>query len=435
MKILVISFYYPPYAGVGSNRVLRFRRYLREAGRDVLVLTPSRGKTADDAELADVPQVIKRLACVYSTKDTNERQKSHFHSFLSKLLKCLSVPDRQVYWLPFAIRNAAKIVRQKEISLIYTTSPPESSHLIGVILKRMTKIPWIAEFRDTWTYDPLNPYILRSNYRFAIDSYLEKMVVVHADGLVVNSTIAQRYFQRRYFRYKPSKIATVYTGYEPADFDTVTKPVNKKKFRIVHTGSLSLSRSARTIKPFLDGLAHAVKKLPEMRRTMEVLFVGDLSIGEKVRIRESVVRDMISVIPQVPYKEALQYQMSADLLLCIGHVSDVPTADILGKVFEYIGANRPILALVSEGATSEIVKKSNGFVAVPDDPLSIGTKIADAYSEYKNGTIQLHRNSGLRETLSTQESVKKLLDFIDHTLCAQAGQDTGNDRMSMRDSY
>lgn len=110
MTILVINFYYPLYAGVGANRVLRFRRYLRKAGMNVYILTPLRGRTTDEAEFVDVPQITKKLSCVYRTRDASQQGKSDFRSFSSKLLKYVSIHDRQIYWLPFAINEAIRIL-------------------------------------------------------------------------------------------------------------------------------------------------------------------------------------------------------------------------------------------------------------------------------------------------------------------------------------
>jgi glycosyltransferase involved in cell wall biosynthesis len=307
-------------------------------------------------------------------------------------------------------------VHREQVNVIYTTSPPESSHFIGLYTKLHKRIPWIAEFRDTWVYDPLNPIIERSKFRRVTDSFFERIIVKSADGIVVNSKIAQEYFQSKYLRYDPGRVATIYRGYDPIELPYPRRRRTHKEFLIVHTGNVSRSHYGRSIVPFLQGLLHAIKVNPKLEAHTSVRLIGDLTNAELKEISKRNLGHIVKVFSEVPFAEALDFQRNADMLLLINHPSARPTANIPGKLFEYIGMNKPVLAITTEGAVKDLVSRYGGLTANPLDPSEIGEKSVAAYDLHLKGKLKISGKHEIRQELRTDKMVAQLTNFIDKVL-------------------
>lgn len=420
-KLLIISFYYLPYKGAGTQRLLGFKRYLKKYQREYLILAPQRNDDQyDDVVFVKLHGLTKKLAAIGIPRTSCHREKRRLwtviSAFVSKTLEFLSIPDRQIFWVPYAIRQSIKLIRTRGIESIYTTSPPESSHIIGAILKFLCKKQWIAEFRDTWVYDSLNPLIDSSKFRHKTDSLLERSIVKLADGIIVNSQVAENYFRTEYREFVSSKITTIHTGYQPSQ----RQPLKMTgKFNIVHTGTVYLSHYKRSITPFLKGLAWATERNTSLRKHAKIFFVGALTNQEKAQIYENRVKDIVEVVPFLEHDETIKYQQGADLLLLINHSSTKLSANIPSKLFEYIGAEKPILALTTEGAVTDLLRGFGGFVVKPCDHVEIGNMLLELY--------RLHRRNSLRSCIriantaefTTEYAVKKLITFTDKVLDKQ----------------
>jgi glycosyltransferase involved in cell wall biosynthesis len=421
LKTLIISFYYLPYTGVGTNRVFRFAKYLSKYGYDVKILAPQRHQGEYDRTcFTEIPTIISKLACIGMKNSTvaryNKKYRTSYTEYIStifsRFMHLISIPDRQIFWIPFALAKAKRMIVSSKMNLLFTTSPPESSHIIGFILKHTTGIPWIADFRDTWIYDPLNPILEKSKVRLFTDSTLEKIIVRNADGIIVNSEIARSYLETQYLKHKRVPIDIIHTGYDDNYIPKKISRAPEKKLRIVHTGSFGLSRYNIRIGKFLDALLYAVSKQKEMMNDMEVLLVGNLSHSELTEIKNRPLSHIVKVINLVSYAESIKYQASADILLIINHYSDKPTADIPGKFFEYVGAAKPILALTTPGALQRMVEKANGFIASPLDPVEIGENIIEIYNLHKSRRLKGCVNLQLKEELKSKKAALKLIDFM-----------------------
>ncbi len=417
-KILFVSFYFLPYKGIGVRRLLKFRHYLDRSDNKTIVLAPERDNYSENGAIfVRLPRLVKRLASVLESGAERDEAKSGIRLFFShliaKYMQFTCIPDRQIFWVPYAVFHAIRLVQREKVNVIYTTSPPESSHFIGLCAKLFRRVTWIAEFRDTWIYDPLNPVIEKSSLRRTTDSFLEKLIVRSADGMVVNSKVAEGYFRDRYFSNNQGIIATIYRGYDQTELPRLKRKKPRKGFLVVHTGNISRSHYGRSIVPFIQGLVHAISQNPKLRDNIAVFLIGNLTDTEKTAISMANLDHMVQVLPEVPYAEALAYQRSADLLLLINHPSAQPSANIPGKLFEYIGMNKPILAITTEGAVKDLVSKYGGFVASPLKPEEIGQKISIAYDLYTKGRLLFKQKPSIRQQLRTDKMAIQLIDFIE----------------------
>ena len=159
--LLMISYPFPPNLSAGAVRSERFSRYLGKFGWNVEVVTIGRRANVfhDEGRLAHLPETVSINSTVIWDPWLWLYRHPINNKFLgiirSVLMRLTSFPDHMIFWVPTAVRTGLDICKLREISAIYTTSPPHSSHLAGLLISRKTGIPWIADFRDPWT---LNAY-------------------------------------------------------------------------------------------------------------------------------------------------------------------------------------------------------------------------------------------------------------------------------------
>ena len=437
-KVLVITYAFPPMSVVGVYRALKFCKFLPEFGWEPVVLTIKGGKdwAYDESLLADLPPSMK----VYRTRTfeplityenfqqgrrkrsgivggySGEEQdqvdsKSLFQRPRSYVAGWLSTPDKQALWLPFALAEGRKILREEEIDLIYTSSPPHSTHLIGYFLKRFSGLPWVADFRDPWT---LNEYFQEkpsTPKMKQLEAYLERLVVNGCDHLVANTRSVAEAFRWKFNHLPLSGISTIPNGYDPEDFQGL-EPHNFEKFTITHLGSLYGRRQPIE---FLKGLRFFLQRHPEAKERLGVLFVGNIEEKILERMREFDLSEVVECRPQQPRRQALSLALSSHLLLLIlGH--DPKAAGIIpAKLFEYLFTGKPILALVGEGETAEVIRSHNaGRVITSPDAEKIALSIQHYFDDYLRGNqIQRRVKSAGIGKYNRQQLTSELAEIFD----------------------
>jgi len=458
-KVLVITYAFPPMSVVGVYRTLKFCKFLPEFGWEPVVLTIKRGKdwAYDESLLADLPLSMK----VYRTRTfeplityenfqqgkrkrsgivggySGEEQdqvgsKSLLQRLRSYVAGWLSTPDKQALWLPFALAEGRKILREEEIDLIYTSSPPHSTHLIGYFLKRFSGLPWVADFRDPWT---LNEYFQEkptTPKMKQLEAYLERLVVNGCDHLVANTRSVAEAFRWKFNHLPLSKISTIPNGYDPEDFQGL-EPHNFEKFTITHLGSLYGRRQPIE---FLKGLRFFLQRHPEAKQRLKVLFVGNIEEKILERMRELDLSEVVECRPHQPRRQALSLALSSHLLLLIlGH--DPKAAGIIpAKLFEYLFTGKPILALVSEGETAEVIRSHNaGRVITSPDAEKIALSIQHYFDDYLRGNqIQRRVKSAGIGKYNRQQLTSELAEIFDRLVSGQSAGEV-QPRRSLETAY
>lgn len=397
-RILIISYYFPPLGSIGHRRPLKFAKYLPYYGWESFVLTVKKGvdKIVEMSLIKEIPEGVS----VYRTpslepfryrnplyeKIEPEKKESLIRSprmYIFYILKGIRIilskfmiPDERIGWLPFAVISGLKIIKSKKIDLIFVTSPPSTSLLIGYLLNKLTKTPLIIDYRDPWTFNPFFAYT--SRFRERLENRLEYKVIKNASKGIVISRQMEEVFKNNYLEFC-HKFTTITNGFDEEDFISC-KPERFDKFTIVYSGTFY---GKRTPLYFLKALKKLNEENEEFRENSQFLFFGDIDKDIERLLLEQGLMDLInSSIGYLPYKENIKYIMGADVLvLIIGAKSKLT---VTGKVFDYIAARRPILALVPDGAASEIIKETGtGVVVPPEDVDAIKSKILEIYEKYK----------------------------------------------------
>ncbi len=294
------------------------------------------------------------------------------------LLASIAVPDLEVVgWLPFALPAALRIVRDSRIDCVVTTSPPRSGHLVGLAVQARG-VPWVADFRDGWSFDVPDrpPYPLRAQR--ALDRALERAVARRADALTaVTDPIAEDLRERL-----GGRATTITNGFDPLEevADDGASLLRADRVSLVYTGSLAYGGSHPDA--LLAALRWLVKERPEVAGVLEVVFAGTLGQGERAAIDDPSLGGVARTVGPLPRPQTLALQRAADALLVIA--PDRRPSVATGKLFEYLAAGRPILVLGQRSVAAGIVGEAGAGLSVPGDD---GAAIAAALGTVAKGGL------------------------------------------------
>jgi glycosyltransferase involved in cell wall biosynthesis len=384
MKVLLISLYFPPAGGGGVQRPLKLATHLPELGIETHVLAPDdpRWVHRDDAPLP--PQAIVHRARYLGPSGRKLAEDLHGLTGLRRELvraralgRRLLVPDEHVSWNLTANRAAIRLIKREGIDVVVTTSPPASVHLIGAIAKRATGVAWVADLRDSLVGHPhrrTESRLVRAK-EWTVE-HVARLVARRADGIVaVSEAIAD---EARALQPK-GRVVTIANGSDFDDFEGL-EYTPAERFRITHTGSFFGKRDPR---PFLTALA-------ESGLDVEARFVGDFRSADRAWADGLGLGDRLRVLPYAPRREALELQRDSEaLLLLIPEAGGRGKGVLSGKVFEYLAAERPILAVVPpDGAAADLIRETGaGVVAAPDDVEGIRTALAELEGSWRAGRL------------------------------------------------
>ena len=389
-RLLMMINFFPPAAGGGVYRPLSFVKYLARASWEITVVTPKPGEFwISDPELeAQIPDGVRvvRTGSLSGPRALNRlgggrsRRSSGGFGLLRSIGEVVLVPDTYIGWVPFAVRAADRLCGEEHFDLVYSTSPPDSSHLAARSVSRRFGIPWIADFRDPWIALHLRrpPTPLHAS----LHRRLERSVT-EADAVLVTTRWHGEMLRASY---PDSRIELVPNGYDEEDFEgleVIERPT--RPFTILHGGMLTLGR---TIGPFLEGLSLFVGEHPDSRSNLRVVFLGSRESGNEESAARAGLGDVVSFEDNVPHAECVRRERSSHVLLLIKHDDERYRGLVPGKLYEYLGARRPILAVVPEGEAADIVRETGrGEVAPIGDARAIADGIAAMYRSYLGGSL------------------------------------------------
>jgi len=386
MKLLLVTMYFPPAGGGGVQRPLKFATHLPAHGIETHVLAPHDPKWIhSDPDLAPPSQ-----AWIHRTRYLGPRSRKladELHGrtgldLLSRQALSLSrrvlVPDENVSWNLTAIPAAIRIVSAEGIDVVLTTSPPNSVLLVGATVKRATGVRWVADLRDSIATHPhrrVESAAVRAKEK--VSQSLARLVARRADVIVAASDAIAAEANTL----DPAGIVT--TILNGADFDDFAGLEYRRgpRFRITHTGSFFGKRDPR---PFLTALAESGLDDVVAR------FVGDFRLSDREWAESLGLGDRLELHPYVPRRESLALQRDSDaLLLLIPEAGGRGKGVLSGKVFEYLAAERPILAAVPpEGDAAELIRDTGaGVVASPDDVPALAAALSELHARWSAGAL------------------------------------------------
>ncbi|HEX8747025.1 MAG TPA: glycosyltransferase [Pyrinomonadaceae bacterium] len=407
MRILIVSYAFPPFNSIGGVRVGKTAKYLLGAGHDVRVIA-AREQPFPRTLPLEIPEErveytrwlnIRKPVEVVS-KDApaakNAEKPVAARKGLGQALKSgvrfalrtfVYFPDANIGWFPYAVRSARRFLKDWRPDIILASSPPPSTLLVARHLAKRYRVPWVADLRDLWVD---HQYYDQPRLRETIERRLEQSVLNSAAGLVTVSEPLAETLRTKYGR----EPVIVMNGFDPSDY-----PARKEEerassesspFRILYTGVVYEGRQDPS------PLFAALKELGAEMKAVEVAFYG--SFLQKVRELVAVygVEAVVQVNDPVPYRQSLQMQTEADVLLLLLWNDPEHKGVYTGKLFEYIGARRPILAVGNPGDVAAELIQSRGLGVVSNDVNQI--------LDHLRGWIKRKRETG-RITFSGEREV------------------------------
>ena len=405
--------YFPPAGGGGVQRSLKLAQYLPALGVETHVLAPDDPKWIHRDPGLRVPT----QAWIHRTRYVGPRARKPAEELraaeggLERALlqaqvtaRRLLLPDASVTWNLTAIPAAIRIVQREGIDVVITTSPPPSVHFIGAAVQKATGARWIADLRDPLVANQhRRDDTAAARLRQSATEQVAKLVARQEDAVTcVSEAIAEevRGLGAR------GRVRVISNGCDFDDFAGL-EYVPGKRFRITHTGSFFGKRDPR---PFLQAFADA--NLDAVAR-----FVGDFRSTDREWAESLGLGDRLELVSYAPRAESLRLQRDSEaLLLLVPDAGGRGKGVLSGKVYEYIAAGRPILAVVPpDGAAAELVRATgSGVVVAPDDVAGIREALADMHARFANGGlpfVELARRD--EERLSRRARVEELADLVE----------------------
>jgi glycosyltransferase involved in cell wall biosynthesis len=386
MKVLLVTMYWPPAGGAGVQRPLKFATHLPPLGIETHVLAPDDPKWVHrDEELQAPTQAWVHRARYVGPKGRRPAEELHGAGALERATKMalltyrrVLVPDENVTWNATAIPAAIRIVRSEGIDVVVTTSPPNSVHLIGAATKRATGVKWVADVRDSMLRNADRPVErLAARAKEKTQETIARLIARYADATVV---VADSYKDELGAFSPRGPISVVPNGADFDDFAGIDYRPNGR-FRVTHTGAMFGKRDPR---PFLTAFARA-----DLDRSV-ARFIGDFRQADREWVDTLDLGDRLEIHPYVPRRQSLAFQRDSEaLLLLMPEVPGRGSGVVAAKVFEYLAAERPIIAAVPpDGATADFVREAGaGTVVPPDDVDAIESALRDLHTRWAAGSL------------------------------------------------
>jgi glycosyltransferase involved in cell wall biosynthesis len=357
MRIALVAYVFEPAELTGVRRAVGLRNGLESLGVETTVLTSTiSGRRPDDAirrviRSGDVRRLLDADRVVPTARGEGQPERDLERRWWARAV----VPDgAAVTWLPSALAGAAKLARDDPPDGVFTTSPPESIHLVGLYLRRQG-IPWIADLRDGWTIDPPTT---RSWFP-PLDRALERFVLDRADVVTaVTKPLADALRSR--FGCDAVHLPNGVDRLAQAQATDERAVLDPDRFSLVYTGTVG--SSGRDLGPFMAALGDVLEERPDVGRRLEVVLAGGLTESELTALRAGGPAGVVRFLGRLPHRRALGLQRSADgLLLMTNGQPHVAT----GKVYEYLAAQKPIIGFVGRDAAADLLREAGGHTLAP----------------------------------------------------------------------
>lgn len=399
MKVLIVTYYWPPAGGSGVQRWLKFVKYFRDFGIEPVVYTVENPNypILDESLNNDIPkgiEVLKQpifepnnILSLFGKKKTESAGFLNPNpSFFGKILQYIRanyfIPDARKFWIKPSVNYLKKYISKNNIDAIITTGPPHSMHLIGLKLKQQLGVKWIADFRDPWTEIDYFHQLPLSKKAVKKHHFLEQEILLNANVvLVVGNTMNKNYSKFS------NNVVTITNGF---DGELITSETNlDSKFTITHIGLMNADRNPKML---WEVLAEIISENKDFSKDFKLKLIGkvDASVIEEITINN--LDENVQLIDYVAHDEVIEYQKKSQVLLLL--LNNVPSVKgiITGKIFEYLMVNRPILAIApKDGDLAEILNETNAGVVVDfEESTTLKNTILELYSKYKQGNLSVN---------------------------------------------
>jgi len=431
-KVLVITYVFPPAAYVGTYRTLKYCKYLPDYGWTPVVLTIDRASVTyqDETLCRQIPERVP----VHRTFDIDpakwldrlspaaapsggastvaglvrDQPSSGARRLWKRLRRRLRVlltesPDSHVFWVPFAVLKGARILLRENIDVIYCTSPPQSSHIAAFLLAKCFRKPYVLDFRDPWRPTATRRWVRKGETR-------AKKAIVKNAAKVISVSRGERDEMRQEFpELDPAHFTFITNGYDPSDFRIGTKEPSGK-MTLIHAGTIYPGTGAE----FFAALDQLVREHPGIETKIHVPLIGEIAAEYAESVRSLEASGLVRAYGPQPHATALEMVLGSEVLVILQGGDRFLPSHIPAKVFEYLCARKPIVAIAKAGDLTEIVTKSGlGIVASPHSVEALKRILWDLYTDYAAGRLARVPNDAYIRSFERPALAQQLAMILD----------------------
>ncbi len=370
INILIITYYWPPSGGPAVQRWLTFTNLLAEKGIKLHVLTVEEESANYPAIDRSLEKQVSKDIKVYKTKTAelywiykkyigkgkapsagfaNEGKPGLMQNIARFVRGNFLLPDARKSWNPYAIEKTKEIIKDENISLVITAGPPHSTHLIGLKLKKIFNLPWIADFHDAWTDVWYYYKLMHTPVAAGIDKKMERTVLEQADRVLTVGRLLREVLGAKSPLIGEQKIDVISMGYDEKLFKMpATPPANE--FVITYTGTIDghyepgvFFRALKTVKDKFPGIKYKLR------------FAGILAVEVKKQLIESGLESILEETGYVSHATSVEYLLTSTALLLVSPKVKSENIIIPGKIYEYLASRKPIINIGSLQTESAMI--------------------------------------------------------------------------------
>ena len=434
-NVLFCVYIFPPLGGSGVQRSLKFVKYLRNYGYEPIVLTVGKNDERIPSDKGLLDELPKDLTVIRVDQDvflpeilSKQKQLEIFNLFGGVVQspewmdECMAmwkdhdtrlIPDGQMIWVNECLRNIESLLELEKIDIVYTTGDPFSTFMLGYYLKGKYGMKWVMDYRDPWMSNQfyLEHYYTDRKYAHALQTELEKCMVLQADAVISVAEVMLDEFNQKY-GVSRNKLFEITNGYDEEDFKDISFSKRRnKKWTICYSGTVHGNRNVVIVLEKINELIQSGKIQKE-----EILWIfnGLLNDGWHEKIQTADRHGIVLFNGYLSHLKSLELSIQSDLLVLCGEGGSGANIVYTGKVFEYLRTKVPILSLSAEnGVLAHILDRTKaGKNFDYEDTEGIGNFVLELYLLWKNNALSFEIVDDDAIQKYSRESCTRLLSEI-----------------------
>ncbi len=416
-NVLIIAYYFPPMGLSGVQRTLKFAKYLPQFGwaPTVLTVTPTGYYAQDYTMLDEIHSEAIEIVRVgsldpnrfFRKKGVVKLPSEGWRKTLTFISDTFFIPDNKIGWRRKALRTARQLHESKNFDVIFATAPPFTDFLIGMELAEEVKKPLVIDYRDAWHEYPYK-YYPTPLHRW-INYRLEKKVLRAASRILTTNRKVKELILKRFKFLGYHDVTILPQGFDPEDFSvrSVT-PRNDTKMKITHAG---VFYGDRTPKYFLLALKKLLAERPALKNRVEAVFVGHLQDEHAASVQRLGLEANVTLMGYLDHGHCVHQLLHSDVLwLMVDNETQSP-----GKVYEYLGAKKPILACVPDGFIRQTLEEAGGCIITdPTDVDGIARALGTLFDQYERKELPVPHDEVVEKynRIELTRDLSKIFGFL-----------------------
>lgn len=376
----------------GVQRTLKFAKYLKEYDWDPVVLTDSPKKyfAVDESLLEEA--ITNGIKIERTGEDITDASKiiiktpnESLRKLRSRTGQFIFIPDNKKFWHKKALKKVDEIWNKYGgFNVIFATAPPYTDFLIGQDIKKKYKVPLVIDYRDAWVDSPVLNFYPTTFHKMS-NMRLEKSVLKDANKIITTNRRVKELIISRYGNIEYNDVKIIPHGYDVQDFEKASAgPLPKtNKMRITHSGSFY----TRNPKFYLDAIKKFFTKYPELKDKVEFCFIGIMSKDNLTLVKSYDLESSIILLGYINHDECIKYLLTSDVLFLMISRGENEDASMPGKVGEYIGSGKNIIACIPEGVTKKMLEKYNAVKFVDENSDELMNTFYEYYELFKKNAL------------------------------------------------